>query len=77
MTEKHKLNVPETMTEVLDVSDEEGESCCTLRLANINRQHSPQMERDTLVVFKAQTVLHAFVLLLRNSLRSLSGISRL
>lgn len=24
MTEKHKLNVPETMTEVLDVSDEEG-----------------------------------------------------
>lgn len=25
MTEKHKLNVPETMTEVLDVSDEEGE----------------------------------------------------
>ena len=29
VTEKHKLNVPETMTEVLDVSDEEGESCCT------------------------------------------------
>lgn len=27
VTEKHKLNVPETMTEVLDVSDEEGESC--------------------------------------------------
>lgn len=26
ITEKHKLNVPETMTEVLDVSDEEGES---------------------------------------------------
>uniref|UniRef100_A0A8C9YP61 Ankyrin 2 n=1 Tax=Sander lucioperca TaxID=283035 RepID=A0A8C9YP61_SANLU len=26
VTEKHKLNVPETMTEVLDVSDEEGES---------------------------------------------------
>lgn len=25
VTEKHKLNVPETMTEVLDVSDEEGE----------------------------------------------------
>lgn len=25
ITEKHKLNVPETMTEVLDVSDEEGE----------------------------------------------------
>lgn len=24
MTEKHKLNVPETMTEILDVSDEEG-----------------------------------------------------
>jgi len=24
ITEKHKLNVPETMTEVLDVSDEEG-----------------------------------------------------
>lgn len=24
VTEKHKLNVPETMTEVLDVSDEEG-----------------------------------------------------
>lgn len=28
VTEKHKLNVPETMTEVLDVSDEEGESWC-------------------------------------------------
>uniref|UniRef100_A0A4W6E9F5 Ankyrin 2 n=1 Tax=Lates calcarifer TaxID=8187 RepID=A0A4W6E9F5_LATCA len=28
VTEKHKLNVPETMTEVLDVSDEEGESHC-------------------------------------------------
>uniref|UniRef100_A0A3B3VUT4 Uncharacterized protein n=2 Tax=Poecilia TaxID=8080 RepID=A0A3B3VUT4_9TELE len=26
VTEKHKLNVPETMTEVLDVSDEEGKS---------------------------------------------------
>uniref|UniRef100_A0A096M1E1 Ankyrin 2 n=1 Tax=Poecilia formosa TaxID=48698 RepID=A0A096M1E1_POEFO len=25
VTEKHKLNVPETMTEILDVSDEEGE----------------------------------------------------
>lgn len=25
ITEKHKLNVPETMTEMLDVSDEEGE----------------------------------------------------
>lgn len=24
VTEKHKLNVPETMTEILDVSDEEG-----------------------------------------------------
>uniref|UniRef100_A0A8C5I7D5 Ankyrin-2-like n=1 Tax=Gouania willdenowi TaxID=441366 RepID=A0A8C5I7D5_GOUWI len=28
VTEKHKLNVPETMTEILDVSDEEGESLC-------------------------------------------------
>lgn len=28
VTEKHKLNVPETMTEVLDVSDEEGELVC-------------------------------------------------
>lgn len=28
VTEKHKLNVPETMTEVLDVSDEEGEQLC-------------------------------------------------
>lgn len=28
VTEKHKLNVPETMTEVLDVSDEEGEPAC-------------------------------------------------
>uniref|UniRef100_A0A8C9N7U7 Ankyrin 2 n=1 Tax=Serinus canaria TaxID=9135 RepID=A0A8C9N7U7_SERCA len=27
VTEKHKLNVPETMTEVLDVSDEEGSHC--------------------------------------------------
>ncbi|XP_078069737.1 ankyrin-2b isoform X4 [Mustelus asterias] len=26
VTEKHKLNVPETMTEILDVSDEEGEN---------------------------------------------------
>lgn len=26
VTEKHKLNVPETMTEILDVSDDEGES---------------------------------------------------
>ncbi|XP_061101396.1 ankyrin-2-like isoform X2 [Conger conger] len=26
--EKHKLNVPETMTEVLELSDEEGESAC-------------------------------------------------
>uniref|UniRef100_A0A8C2X0D6 Ankyrin 2 n=1 Tax=Cyclopterus lumpus TaxID=8103 RepID=A0A8C2X0D6_CYCLU len=31
VTEKHKLNVPETMTEVLDVSDEEGESCLSSR----------------------------------------------
>ncbi|XP_026059946.1 ankyrin-2 isoform X5 [Carassius auratus] len=29
VTEKHKLNVPETMTEVLDVSDEEGEDTMT------------------------------------------------
>uniref|UniRef100_A0A3B4XPJ7 Ankyrin 2 n=1 Tax=Seriola lalandi dorsalis TaxID=1841481 RepID=A0A3B4XPJ7_SERLL len=28
VTEKHKLNVPETMTEVLDVSDEEGDLFC-------------------------------------------------
>nr|XP_014347613.1 PREDICTED: ankyrin-2 isoform X7 [Latimeria chalumnae] len=28
VTEKHKLNVPETMTEVLDVSDEEGRYFC-------------------------------------------------
>uniref|UniRef100_A0AAQ4P8R6 Ankyrin 2 n=1 Tax=Gasterosteus aculeatus aculeatus TaxID=481459 RepID=A0AAQ4P8R6_GASAC len=33
VTEKHKLNVPETMTEVLDVSDEEGKSSCTLSLS--------------------------------------------
>lgn len=26
VTEKHKLNVPETMTEILDVSDEEGDN---------------------------------------------------
>lgn len=33
VTEKHKLNVPETMTEVLDVSDEEGEQTdhCSLQ----------------------------------------------
>nr|XP_046268991.1 ankyrin-3-like isoform X3 [Scatophagus argus] len=29
ITEKHKLNVPETMTEILDVSDEEGEDTMT------------------------------------------------
>ncbi|XP_065401462.1 ankyrin-2 isoform X40 [Macaca fascicularis] len=29
ITEKHKLNVPETMTEVLDVSDEEGDDTMT------------------------------------------------
>ncbi|XP_065110514.1 uncharacterized protein [Paramisgurnus dabryanus] len=29
VTEKHKMNVPETMTEVLDVSDEEGEDTMT------------------------------------------------
>ncbi|XP_055364959.1 ankyrin-3 isoform X8 [Betta splendens] len=29
LTEKHKLNVPETMTEILDVSDEEGEDTMT------------------------------------------------
>uniref|UniRef100_A0A673G4C7 Ankyrin 2 n=1 Tax=Sinocyclocheilus rhinocerous TaxID=307959 RepID=A0A673G4C7_9TELE len=29
VTEKHKLNVPETMTEVLDVSDEEGDDTMT------------------------------------------------
>uniref|UniRef100_A0A3B3VW75 Ankyrin 2 n=1 Tax=Poecilia latipinna TaxID=48699 RepID=A0A3B3VW75_9TELE len=29
VTEKHKLNVPETMTEILDVSDEEGEDTMT------------------------------------------------
>lgn len=34
VTEKHKLNVPETMTEVLDVSDEEGESRCTQKLVS-------------------------------------------
>lgn len=36
VTEKHKLNVPETMTEVLDVSDEEGESRCAQKPVNIN-----------------------------------------
>lgn len=36
VTEKHKLNVPETMTEVLDVSDEEGESRCTQKPVNIH-----------------------------------------
>uniref|UniRef100_A0A8C1KBR8 Ankyrin 2 n=1 Tax=Cyprinus carpio TaxID=7962 RepID=A0A8C1KBR8_CYPCA len=30
VTEKHKLNVPETMTEVLDVSDEEGDNAFNL-----------------------------------------------
>ncbi|XP_063166303.1 ankyrin-2 isoform X19 [Candoia aspera] len=29
VTEKHKLNVPETMTEILDVSDEEGDDTMT------------------------------------------------
>ncbi|XP_067353420.1 ankyrin-2 isoform X10 [Channa argus] len=29
VTEKHKLNVPETMTEILDVSDDEGEDTMT------------------------------------------------
>ncbi|XP_061817213.1 ankyrin-2b isoform X9 [Nerophis lumbriciformis] len=29
VTEKHKLNVPETMTEILDVSDEEGDDTIT------------------------------------------------
>ncbi|XP_029419736.1 ankyrin-2 isoform X21 [Nannospalax galili] len=29
ITEKHKLNVPETMTEILDVSDEEGDDTMT------------------------------------------------
>ncbi|XP_062418021.1 ankyrin-2b isoform X4 [Pungitius pungitius] len=29
VTEKHKLNVPETMTEVLDISDEEGDDTMT------------------------------------------------
>ncbi|XP_062334483.1 ankyrin-2-like isoform X2 [Osmerus eperlanus] len=29
VTEKHKMNVPETMTEILDVSDEEGEDTMT------------------------------------------------
>ncbi|XP_075886948.1 ankyrin-2 isoform X3 [Nelusetta ayraudi] len=29
ITEKHKLNVPETMTEILDVSDDEGEDTMT------------------------------------------------
>lgn len=44
VTEKHKLNVPETMTEVLDVSDEEGESRSTLEPV-INPQCSPPIER--------------------------------
>lgn len=38
ITEKHKLNVPETMTEVLDVSDEEGESFT--RLAPLSCSHT-------------------------------------
>uniref|UniRef100_A0A8C6LA07 Ankyrin 2a, neuronal n=1 Tax=Nothobranchius furzeri TaxID=105023 RepID=A0A8C6LA07_NOTFU len=36
VTEKHKLNVPETMTEILDVSDEEGESAVVLDLLEYN-----------------------------------------
>lgn len=35
ITEKHKLNVPETMTEVLDVSDEEGEACSAFSVASV------------------------------------------
>lgn len=35
ITEKHKLNVPETMTEVLDVSDEEGEAFSAFSVASV------------------------------------------
>lgn len=35
VTEKHKLNVPETMTEVLDVSDEEGKQLYYTLLFNV------------------------------------------
>lgn len=45
VTEKHKLNVPETMAEVLDVSDEEGETCFTLEPVDV-KQHAGQVIGD-------------------------------
>uniref|UniRef100_A0AAZ3P1H5 Ankyrin 2a, neuronal n=1 Tax=Oncorhynchus tshawytscha TaxID=74940 RepID=A0AAZ3P1H5_ONCTS len=39
-SEKHKMNVPETMTEILDVSDEEGEcSCVGQQVSSLSREN--------------------------------------
>lgn len=35
MTEKHKMNVPETMNEVLDMSDDEGTDLHKERIASV------------------------------------------
>ncbi|XP_049998359.1 ankyrin-3 isoform X3 [Alexandromys fortis] len=35
ITEKHKMNVPETMNEVLDMSDDEGDKCSWFKIPNV------------------------------------------
>lgn len=54
VTEKHKLNVPETMTEVLDVSDEEGmcsvkESLRTLYCFNERHLVPPHVQESLFI----------------------------
>ncbi|XP_030579043.1 ankyrin-2-like [Archocentrus centrarchus] len=46
VTEKHKLNVPETMTEVLDVSDEEGSHYTVCTRASLSDSSDDTMTGD-------------------------------
>uniref|UniRef100_A0A8D3E7U4 Ankyrin 3 n=1 Tax=Scophthalmus maximus TaxID=52904 RepID=A0A8D3E7U4_SCOMX len=45
VTEKHKMNVPETMNEVLDMSDDEGEdSLCSFKSTNTHGKRPAQLK---------------------------------
>lgn len=56
VTEKHKLNVPETMTEVLDVSDEEGKghisvSTVEARTLTLTAEHTQSQCSSSIQIF--------------------------
>lgn len=61
ITEKHKLNVPETMTEVLDVSDEEGKVRPCARANSPHAQDQAAYVHDSTSTFKVPVTLFQYM----------------